>query len=289
MAERAPRGDGPMRVVIPTKNRPATMTTHRVFAGTDYLVLVHDEEQRAQYLAEQPDLEPGRVYTTGVPGDTFGLTRQREWACQYLAEPGEWFVFADDNIRRLTAVPEPHYSRAPLPVQTPRRFGPPWAAIYNTECDAQRFLTEIAPDTIVEAERTGSHLCGFAVVDNHYFRGRKFRSVGYVIGKLMLWHNVPFEWDHTISMEDFRNTAEHLQRYGVVTINNYAHPVSTHYQPGGMGRKEERREQRWKDVERLMLRYAGCFALKDATAIDPDLSVRLRETSIDRWRRGDLR
>jgi hypothetical protein len=272
-----------MKVFIPTKNRAATISTHQAFEGEDYTVVVHDETQKALYC-ENPTIEPSRVVVSGVPGDTFGLTRQREWVCRNLVEPGEWFVFADDNIKSLSAVPEPHYLEPSLPVQDDKSL----KEVYDTPCSPARFM-EIGREMCQEAGRVGANLCGFATTGNFFFRGRKYRYAGYVIGKLMLWCNQPdFEFDHTVSMEDFRNTAEHLYRYGAVLINNYVFPVAGHYEQGGMGTYEERIPIRKRDVKLLLKQYPGLFRVKDRPGFEPntDLALRIHHPrQIQQWRR----
>jgi hypothetical protein len=271
-----------MKVIIPTKNRADIITTHLIFGGFDYYVLVHDEEQFEAY-ASRRDIPEERLCITNVPGDTFGLTRQREWACENLVEEGEWFVFADDNVKHYTVVPEPFYSRLNLPVDT----SPSFKKVYDRKADVKRFF-EACADTIEHAEAVGAHLCGFATVDNFYFRGKKFRDVGYVIGKSMLWHNVPYDFDHTVSMEDFKHTCENLLRYGAVTINNYIFPVAGHYQKGGMGTYDERVPQRLKDCQAMMEMYPGLVRYKERKDFVPktDLALRFHSTEqVEKWRK----
>ena len=122
-----------MRVFIPTKGRYQTISTHLAFAGEDCRIVVHDEAERERYCAN-PSVDSASVVVSGVPGDTFGLTRQREWVCHNLAEPGEWFVFADDNIKGLSAVPEPHYQQPELPVQD----DPSLKEVYDAPCTGAR-------------------------------------------------------------------------------------------------------------------------------------------------------
>ena len=136
------------------------------------------------------------------------------------------------------------------------------------------------------------------MVDNCFFRGKKFRSVGYVIGKLMLWKkDSRFRFDHTITMEDFRNTAENLLRFGSVVINNYVFPSAKHYQSGGMGTWKERVPFRMQDIKRLLFLYKGLFLPKDRKMVDPetkeevllsnyDLRMRLTNSKqISAWRK----
>ena len=90
------------------------------------------------------------------------------------------------------------------------------------------------------------------------------------------------------SAEDFRNTAEHLCRYGAVLINNYIFPVANHYEGGGMGTYQERIPVRKQDVRLLMEKYPGLFRIKDRSGFEPatDLALRLHTPKqIQAWRR----
>ncbi len=271
-----------MKVFIFTKNREATITTHKVFPTAK--VIVHSKEQRRAYI-QQAMLPAERVVVSGVAGDTFGLSRQREWVMQNLVAENEWVVFADDNIHHLTAVPEPHYCVDELPIK--EGGGKKWRKIYGKTCEADHFLRKLVPETIAYAERVGARMCGFALVDNFFFRGKKFRPVGYVIGKLLVMKNSKLTFNHTISMEDFRTVADHLLRFGAVVVNNFVFPVAGHYEKGGMGTYEERVPIRLQDVKRLMAMYPKLFLVKDRKGFVPGTDLRLRLHSpdqIQRWR-----
>lgn len=279
-----------MKVIIPTKNRQGIMSTHRcpAFAGTDLYVLVHTDEQRSAYLQAHSELDPAQVVVTNTAPDTFGLTRQREWACKNLLALHEWFVFADDNINDLTGPAPEERKYRELPTQN---GDPTWRSMFSRCIDADDFRLVFAQD-VKKAEELGTTLVGFATTGNHFFRGKKWRPVGYVIGKMMLWRNQPYQWDHTISMEDFAHTGEVLLRQGSVLIDNFVYPECTHYQPGGMGTYRERVPQRQADVQALMAKYPGLFRVKQRKDFEPDTDLAVRFTSskqVDEWRRGMLR
>jgi len=268
-----------MRIFVPSKNRAKTIRTHKLFPTAT--VIVHSQEEADAYERAQPGIH---LAVSGVKADSYGLTRQREWVCKNLARKNEWFVFADDNVRSLIGVVDPFYEQASLPVKMEE--GALWRPRFNALCSGERFLTTVVPDTIEFCKRVGAHLAGFATTDNIVFRREKFGRCGYVIGKLMVWHNVPdFPFDHTISMEDFYHTAINLVRYGVCVINRYVFPRSTHYQKGGMGTYEERIPVRQKDVAVLLRRFPGLLEVKDREGFAPNTDLRLRvtEKTIAAW------
>lgn len=279
-----------MNIFIPTKNRADIISTDKLFPKA--LVVVHNKEQYAKYAkyADRVSLE-NVISTSNTKPDAYGLTRQREW-CMKRTQPGEWVLFADDNIHELWGIPDPYYATEEL-VEIRKAIGAPdLAAVVNKYrpkdkrvMSAQRFLDYVVPECIDKAESVGAHMVGFSVTDNPLFRVKKWGTTSYVSGKMFLLQNTGMPWDHTITMEDFRNSAWHLREYGRVVINRYIHPRATHYQAGGMGTKNERIPYRLKDIQNLMSEFPGLFRMKGRGEAYPDLSIRIHgEKSIDRWR-----
>lgn len=273
------------RIFVPSKNRAATIVTHKLFPTAT--VVVHDKQQAAEYKKHQPGIN---VVVSGTAGDTYGLTRQREFVCKQLVKKDEWFVFIDDNVSRLICTEDPYYKQEEIGIEVPppKDVAAVWRKRMNAACSAERFLKAVVPDTIRYCESVGAHLAGFATTDNIIARTRKFSSCAYVIGKIMVWHNtreIPF--DHTISMEDFYNTGSHLERYGACVVNRYlAVSGSPHYQPGGMGTYAERVPVRKKDVQLLLKRFPGMFSekVREGFEAGTDLRLRLTEKTLPAWR-----
>jgi hypothetical protein len=269
-----------MQVFICSKGRARTIATHKVFP--EAVVVVHSHEEAQRYLSYNPDM---RLAVSGTPADTFGLTRQREWVCQNLVRRDEWFVFADDNIKCLQALVDPWYAVEDAGVEMETCSY--WRSQFNVECSQERFFGVIAPDTIRYCESVGAHLAGFTLTDNVLFRSRKFRPVGYVIGKMMLWHNtgkIPF--NHDISMEDFYHTAMNLKVFGACVVNNFCRPKAGHYEEGGMGRYEDRVPVRRQDVDKLLRMFPEMFRVKNRKGFEPDTDLQLRITAagVGAWR-----
>lgn len=274
------------RIFIPTKNREKTIATARYFEGFDYTVLVHNKDQASAYrlAGKATGVDPKRVIVTGVPADQFGLTRQREWVTQNLVEKDEWFVFADDNIREIQAVPLPEYSSSSLDVQSDETL----RSAFRTRCEPERFLGEIFVECTSRADKLGVSHLGFAAVDNYFFRGNKWKNVAYIIGKLMLWKNTgELVFDHTITMEDFELTAQSILKFGYSLVNNYVYPLAGHYEMGGMGTKKERLPDRINDVALLQKKYPGLFNVKIRPDGNPDLGLKFytHEKAME-WKRN---
>ena len=143
------------------------------------------------------------------------------------------------------------------------------------------------------ADRYGIYYCGFAVVDNAYFRVKKYRYVGYVISKLALIKKTPLiDYDLKIqAMDDYGYTAENLKIFGRVLINNYIFPVANHYQIGGIGTYEERKPKKIADAKYLMNKYPGLFRYKKKVGCDPKAEIQVRFTNpkqVNLWRKNLL-
>lgn len=274
-----------MRFVIPSAGRAATHTTARLLSGLDYVYLLHDAAEAAEYRhhAGETGLDPARIVVTGQPrtvgGRALGLNRQRAYALRGLLDRGEWFCFMDDDIRKLTALPEQYRRGRPLPTLP----GPALQALYDTDTGPDGWVTVLL-EMRAEAERVGATLCGMSPTRNHFFRGRRFRYVGYVEGSLMLCKNDrPDLYPDDITMEDFAYTAAHLREYGVVLLDNFAFPLNTHYIAGGLGPAKGRAADRSLDCQLLLDRYPGLFRRK-APGVD-DLRVRFTTPAqVARWR-----
>lgn len=272
-----------MKIFIPTKDRWNTITTHKLFPNA--LVVTHNQEQADKYLT------PPHVIKSDTDPDAYGLTRQREWVCENYADKDEWILFADDNIKELWAIPKWAYDQNELLEIIGAAGHPDLARIVNKYREKHErvmspdiFLSKVVPECIAKAEKVGAYMVGFSVTDNPLFRTRKWGTTSYVSGKMFLYRTSSgMSWDHTITMEDFRNSAWQLLHHGRVVINRYIHPRAVHYQPGGMGTAQQRIPYREKDMIKLMQKFPGLFRVKQGTY--PDLALRLHgEKSIDRWR-----
>jgi hypothetical protein len=275
-----------VRVFIPTKGRYDTINTHKVFDGTDYMIVVHNVDEADRYL-ENDSIPLDRLVVSGVAADAYGLTRQREWIVDNLVDEDEWFIFADDNIRYIEAVPEEWYGNDEQPFG--KLYSAEWRKRYATHCSMDRFM-DIAYEMVDMAEGLDTVLCGFAAVDNYYYRRGHWRTYGYVIGKMTIVcnHNIARFYRHDITMEDFTFTAYTLLKYGRVLINNYVRAVAGHYQAGGMGKYDERIPYRLADCVKLMDLFPGLYRPKKLKHMVPgtDLALRLTggEHRIDAWR-----
>ena len=258
-------------VIIPSKGRSTTIRTHKLFPNAK--IVVHNEIEAASYRAN-PHLS-NEIIVSNTP---LGVSYQRQWIIDNLVPRGEWFVTADDNIEYCTAVPKLSYEAGKCDDRDQ------FASVSSLE-----YMNWVISDTIAEADKIGANYCGFAVVDNYYFRTKKFRYVGYVISKLAMIKNVGVPYDSRIqAMDDYGYTAENLLRYGKVLINNFLFPIAKHYEAGGIGTYEERMPKKQHDCRYLMMKYPELFRYKTKAGCDPKSEIQVRFTTLKQvadWRK----
>lgn len=271
-----------MKIFINSYNRPEIISTHKLLdaCGIDYRIVLHNHEQRELYLAN-PSISPEKILVSNMP---VGMVGVRNWVLETQVKEGEWYLHLDDNITEFQCVPEPAYSTAGIDTKAdPARF----KALFETPVDAKRFL-EVCEDSIKEAERRGAWLVGFASNLNFYFRSKKYRDVGYVIGKTQLIKKGDLTYDLNVyATDDYLWTAQNLLRYGRVLINNYAVAVKKHYAPGGIGVYDERMKWKVPEVAYLMKTFPELFRFKIKKGSHPKAEIQVRFTSLDqveKWR-----
>lgn len=267
-------------VYIPSHNRPETITTHLLFS--DYRIIVHNEEQRANY-AKNKTINPDNIIVSNTPP---GASINRQYALHNVIPFGEWYVMADDNITSINCVHDSHYANERNDVSD-KSFE--WRKIYNTNCSEEKFFA-VAEDTTAKAEQMGYHHCGFALTDNFFFNGVKFKHASYVIGKLMVSRNLRtrtaneiFGYEQGNVLEDMTATAENFLRWGGVVLNSYLKPVAKHYMPGGIGTYEERLPRKKVSSRNLFTYYKGLFDFKEED--QSDVKIILRQKDIQTWRK----
>lgn len=259
-----------MRVFIPTKGRAETITTHRTLAGMNCTIVVHDQAEANRYRGN-PTINPSQLIVAAAEP---GLPAIRNWIINHLVEDGEWFVFADDNMRALWKVPEPEYSQPELAV----KYGGSgiWRPIYEATCTAAEFEV-VLEETRAEAEWIGTAHAGFSGTSNYYFRGKKWSHASLVWGKLTIQRKTVLRFDPDCAgMTDYDFTAAHMLEFGAVVVNNFAWPVATRYTPGGEGQYRDRLPLKVKACHRLMALYPGLYRFNPRRGEHPESEVLMR-------------
>lgn len=273
-----------MKIFVNSLNRPDTISVHRLLdeSGLDYTLILHSEEQRERYL-QNPTISPEKILVSNQP---VGMALNRNWLLENLVEDGEWYLILDDNITEFQAVPQPEYELPELPVQAQPEL---YKKLYERPITARQFVEEVCEPSIVEAERIGAKLVGFGSTTNFFFRARKYRHVGYVIGKTQLIKKTSLRYDLSgvQAMDDYLWTAQNLETFGKVLINNYAVALKKHYAPGGIGTYEQRLPAKLRECAWLMERFPGLFRYKEKAGCDPKAEIQIRFSSpaqVEKWR-----
>ena len=272
-----------MRIIIPSKGRPDTITTHLHFKDKDYWIFVHNK-QEASYYKLNKTIDPERIISTEQP---FGISVQRQWIQDNFLKENEWHIALDDNIKYFTSVPEPLASQDSLPVKTDKSL----KKAFETKISGEEFLRKC--DELVEkGEREGAYNIGFATTPNFFFRQKKYRYSGYVISKACIRKNLGIPFDQNIkATDDYAYTAECLLRHGKVLIDNYIFAQGGHYEKGGIGTYKQREPLKIQDGEYLMKKYPGLFNYKKKVGCDPRAELMIRLTSekqVNEWRKNVL-
>jgi hypothetical protein len=74
----------------------------------------------------------------------------------------------------------------------------------------------------------------------------------------------------------------------IITLDEKVHPISKHYQEGGIGTYDERVEKKIADAKYLMLKYPGLFRYKIKSGCHPKAEIQIRQNNtrqINEWRR----
>lgn len=263
-------------IYIPSYNRATTIKTPAYLDASNvpYKVLLHSEQCKADYLAAGLVREKDIIVT----GEPFGITNQRNWIINNLAEKGEWYISMDDNISGFKRFDNFIY------------FGPynevdvesPGITQRNFNCpvDAEELMS-IYDDDINHAETIGSEYVGFATVDNYYFNSKRYKQVGYVISKAVAVKYTGLLYDKNLeAMEDFGFCAEQLLKNGKVLINSWVMPIAGHYEKGGIGTYQERTPRKIIDCKYLMQKYPDLFRYKVKKDCHPEAELQIRFNNI---------
>lgn len=286
-------------IYIPTYNRAHTIATPMWLENEqcgDYVVVVHNEEQRELYLAGGR-VPHEKIVVSGAPTGVNGLAHQRQWIVDTYGRDGEWLWFMDDLIYGWYAVAEPYYHQDFLDT---RGQAVDWSAVYDTRAPLSR-MWEIVADMMAKAGQAGAYLCGFTQLTNPFWKPKHWMTAGYLVGKSTLVRvdrrqGMP-RWDlhPDAAMEDWAQVAEHLLVYGRVLINRFVRPDALYCQTGGMGSWLSRIPMRERQCRYLMDKYPGLFRTYLQKPEGPDglrghdLALRLHTPEqIRAWRKAIL-
>lgn len=258
-------------IYIPSYNRAETIKTTVYLDNKNipYKVLLHTEKCKEDYL-KGGRVKEEDIIVTNAPA---GITNQRNWMVDNIAEKGKWYISLDDNIQGFKRVVDKYYHiKKKLNVES-SDIG---QKDYDQEIQADEFIQLIKEDMKI-AEQIKAEYVGFATVDNYFFNAKKYKPVGYVISKAVAIKFDGLRYDKNLeAMEDFGYCAEQLIKNNSVLINCWIKPIAGHYEKGGIGTYEQRVPRKIKDCEYLMRKYPNFFRYKVKKDCHPKAELQIR-------------
>jgi hypothetical protein len=274
-----------MQILIPTYDRPSTLTTWDLVKNSRHekIVIVNDEKQHFQYW-KAGVVDPDAIAISYQ--EKKGINYAREFARSFV-DLGEWALMLDDNITKFTAPPVDWYYENDFMPDVPTSQLRP---IVNQKWDFDVWFDYIITDSLAEAEKRGANVVAFCPIENPMFRHKKWRDVGYTMSKAILVKNTGISWDQSNghwAMEEYAFCAAQHYAYGRVLINNFAHPWTKHYTPGGCGPYADRLPYKIAACKDIMERFPNFARLSSKKAGVSEGELRVRFTNlkqVELWR-----
>tara|TARA_R100000329_G_scaffold149878_1_gene141435 strand:- start:248 stop:1123 length:876 start_codon:yes stop_codon:yes gene_type:complete len=258
-------------IYIPSYNRAESITTTKWLDKDNipYKVLLHTQKCKKEYLKSGIVKEENIIVTNTEKG----ITNQRNWIINNLAEKGSWYISFDDNIRTFKRVVDKYYfNKKRLDVKSKEIT----QKSFNKNITAKEYL-ELLEKDIKVAESIKAEYIGYATVDNYFFNSKKYKSVGYVISKAVAIKYEGLTYDKNVeAMEDFCYCAEQLIKNNCVLINAWIKPQAGHYEKGGIGTYDERVGRKIIDCKYLMRKYPDFFRYKKKKGCHPKAELQIR-------------
>ncbi len=255
-----------MKIFVFAYNRYKTMTSSRLLSkeGIPHIVLCHDAEAAAQFEKNGTIGETGSVVVTNRER---GLTRQRN-AALGMMEEGEWAVFMNDDLQRLEI--RPQWFEAATQIDKADKRRPVPLSFTNFMHFAWK---------LVEAADAKTNLIAFASNENLMYLEKRQRWYGLADGRLWLLRKTKLRFDETVgTIEDHDWTAQNIETFGKVQVENWIIPHFQRWTEGGYGTIDERAKELRADCEYLMAKHPGLFAYKEKKGFPPHTQLRFKDT-----------
>jgi hypothetical protein len=247
-----------VKVFVFASNRYDSMTTSLMLEteGIDHTVLVHTEEQREGHI-KGGTVREDRLVVTNQPA---GLAYNRNAALD-LMEDGEWAVFLVDDLKsvsELAGYDETYEEVLDITLANQNEY----AKRFKNPISMKQFLLRCEQGARY-CSRIGSHLLGFAGVDNAPYRRNKWGMNILADGRAWALRKSHLRFDTNVqTMDDYCWCALNLREFGVVVVNQWILPDCKRYTPGGCGTKEERMPRKIQEAKYLVETYPEFIAYK---------------------------
>lgn len=262
-----------MKLFIPSFHRPNLHCTFRHFLDTsiDWYVLVHTADEYRGYKIS--GLVPSRrLILTRAP---LGLVNHRNWIIENLVADGEWFLFASDDITKITVLDEPYYSKE-CDIDVTTKNTTLWGKRFAKQAspvDIDRIVAELHARALAE----NCYYAGFSAFGNSLFRAKKWKRNTFVDGRLFLMRKTDLRFDpNVVTMDDYAFTAQNLTTPHGTLVNAWVEPIARRYTAGGLGSYAERLPAKRADCAYLISKYPQLFRYnlsKKTGAADAELSL----------------
>lgn len=252
-----------MKVFIFSYDRFDTHTTAAYFDrdNVEYRLLIHDKDMAKRYInhGANPD------YLV-VTGEERGLWRNRNYALDQL-EDGETALFVVDDLKSVTMLDKQIYQvkhdtvddSLPITTSNTTEWGKKFMANV-TAPELMRFAREMENQMV----DTGAKLGGFASNGNPLFRVGKWKYNSLCDGRMLVVTKTNLRFDPIVeTMDDYAFTCINLKAIGRTVINQWILPDCQRYTPGGYGTKEQRMEQKIRDIRYMTKKWPDLIQVKE--------------------------
>lgn len=238
----------------------------------EHVVLCHTEEARDKFI-EGGTARPERLVATGQPK---GLGNNRNAALDMM-EDGEWALFLVDDLKNVTAVDDywgRNDARLGITMGNQKIVGPT-----TKQPMTMRAYLQSAYELAAVCESMGAHLGGFCGIANPLFRDAKWRFNVLADGRAWIVKKSSLRFDTGAQLiDDMCWTAQNIQRFGVVVVNQWVLPDCKRYTTGAFGSIEQRLPQKAKEAAYLVENYPGLIRFAKKTGWPDGTHVQLKRT-----------
>jgi len=262
-----------MRVFVFTYDRYDSLTTPLMLDadGVEHTVLCHSERDRQRFI------DAGRVRAEAIiaTGEPKGLANQRNWCLEHC-EQDEWTMQFVDDLRSTSEVAdyETRGQRLGITIENQKLF----KGQMQVPISLTKFMQR-AEEVVDACERVGARLGGFCGIANPVFRDHKWRFNVIVDGRAWVIKKGALRFDPVAQMvDDVCFTAQNIERYGVVVINQWVLPDCRRYTAGSFQSIDNRMAQKMQEAAHLVATYPQTLRYADKTGWPPNSHVTLRRT-----------
>lgn len=263
-----------MRAFVFAYDRFDSMTTARMLEteGIDNVVLCHTEEARQRFI-EHGTATAERLVATGQPR---GLANNRNVALDMM-EDGEWAMFLVDDLKDVTTVD--HYEtrqdgRLGITMDNQKLIGP----TMKRPATMRQFM-HWAEETVAVCEAVGSKLGGFCGISNPIFRDAKWRFNVLADGRAWVVQKSSLRFDLGAQLiDDMCWTAQNIERFGTVVVNQWILPDCKRYTAGAFGSIQQRLPQKAEEAAHLVKTYPHLIRIAAKAGWPDGTHVQLRRT-----------